>query len=82
MFLSTNEPSVIAAYGTLMKWADAQPQFTQGARAEFATVADAWLVAYAMDKKFVVVTHEQYSKDAKARVLIPQRLLGAWRRLR
>jgi hypothetical protein len=71
IFTSTNDPKVIAGFATLMKWAHAQPQYTAAARAEFASVADGWLIAYAVEKKLTIVTHEQYSKDARARVLIP-----------
>jgi hypothetical protein len=46
-------------------------QFTQAARAEFATVADGWVVAYAKAHGLKVVTHEVYAPNIKKRVKIP-----------
>ncbi|WP_420829403.1 DUF4411 family protein [Nannocystis pusilla] len=48
-----------------------QNQFTQGAKEEFARVADGWLLAKAQASGFTVVTEEVYSQDVKRRVLIP-----------
>ena len=55
-----------------MRWAD-DGDFSDKAKKDFAdqSKADAWIVAYAMTKRCVVVTHEQYEPDAKRRVLIP-----------
>ena len=68
---STDQPDVIAEFGKMMKWANEQKQFTQAAKAEFATVADGWLMAYAKAKSGTVVTHEVFSKDIKRKVPIP-----------
>jgi predicted nucleic acid-binding protein len=70
-FASTNDAGVVEKFGKLMTWAQAQAQYTPAARSKFATVADGWLIAYAIEKDFTVVTHEQYSQESKARILIP-----------
>ena len=54
-----------------MIWSQGQAQFTTAAKAEFARVADGWLVAYALAKVCIVVTHEQFNSEAKARIMIP-----------
>jgi peptidoglycan/xylan/chitin deacetylase (PgdA/CDA1 family) len=46
-------------------------QFTAEAKAEFASVADGWVIAYAKANDLVVVTHEEYAPDAKRKVPIP-----------
>jgi hypothetical protein len=70
-FASTEEEDVIAAYRRIMVWSQGQAQFTPGAKAEFARVADGWLVAYALANACIVVTHEQFNLEAKARIKIP-----------
>ncbi len=61
LFASTNESDVLQIYGRIMQWAQAQPQYSAAAKAEFADVnnADPWLVAYALAKQYIVVTQEQ-----------------------
>ena len=46
-------------------------QYKDEAKAEFATGADGWLIAYASVSRLVLVTHEEESADAKKRVPIP-----------
>lgn len=46
-------------------------EYTQAALAEFLSVADYYLVAFAAAHGHAVVTHEQPSPGAKKRVLIP-----------
>ena len=77
-FVPTTEPDVIEAYRDVMAWAQGQSQFTDAARSEFARGADGWLVAYARAKGFVVVTHEEFKPNVKARIPIPNacRALG------
>lgn len=70
-FDSTGDKEVIEAYRKIMVWSQGQAQFTGAAKAEFASVPDSWLVAYAMAKGCIVVTHERFSPDAKARIKIP-----------
>lgn len=46
-------------------------EYTQAALAEFLSVADYYLVAFAADYGHTALTHEQPSPGAKKRVLIP-----------
>lgn len=70
-FCSTNKEDVIESYGRVMTWVQGQSQYTDAAKAEFANEPDGWLVAYAMAKVRIVVTHEVLAPDAKKRVPIP-----------
>ena len=67
----TSDPDVITAYREVMAWSQNQAQFTEAAKAEFAGVADGWLIAYALAKGCVVVTHEQFDPNIKRKVKIP-----------
>lgn len=70
-FASTDQPDVVEAYRKIMDWVQRSSQFLAAAKAEFAKNADGWLVAYAMVKSCVIVTHEQFSPEAKRNVPIP-----------
>jgi hypothetical protein len=72
-FLSTDDEAVLTAYGQIMQWSVANPQFTDAAKAEFASAvnADAWVVAYAYAKGYVVVTDEVFDPQVRKRIPIP-----------
>jgi len=70
-FMSTENESVFKAYREIIDWSFRQPQYYDSAKAEFANVADSWVVAFAKAFKCIVVTQEQFSRDAKKRILIP-----------
>lgn len=70
-FASTDEEDVIESYSEIMSWVQAQGQFLDAAKADFATGADGWLVAYAKAKDRIIVTHEQPANDARRKVPIP-----------
>ncbi len=70
-FDSTDEPEIVQKFGEIMNWVNNQDQFNDAAKADFASGADGWLMAFAIVKDYVVVTHEVYSRYAKARVPIP-----------
>lgn len=70
-FASTDEPGVIQVYGDLMAWVQAQSQFTDAAKTDFASGADGWLVAYAKVNGCVVVTQEVFDPVIKRKVPIP-----------
>ena len=70
-FASTDEEDVIESYSEVMSWVQAQDQFLDAAKADFAAVADGWLVAYAKTKENIVVTHELPATDARKKVPIP-----------
>lgn len=58
-------------YGTLMTWANTSPVFSTAAKQEFATVADAFIVATAASLGMKVVTFETSDPNCKKRVKIP-----------
>ena len=64
---------VMRQYAQLMNWAMASTHYTDAAKSEFARskVADAFLIATAMEYKFKIVTHEKSNPNAKARIIIP-----------
>jgi hypothetical protein len=70
-FLDTSGAKVSSAYGDVMLWVQRNAQYFDYAKAQFATGADGWLVAYAMVHGAVVVTTEQPSPKAKTRVPLP-----------
>lgn len=70
-FLATDSEEVINAFTEVMLWAQRSTQYTEPAKAKFATEADGWLVAYARVHKGVVVTNEQPRPDSKSRILLP-----------
>lgn len=70
-FASTENDEVFEAYRQLMEWSLGEKQFHDYAKAEFADVADSWLVAFAKAYNCIVVTQEQYSRDARRKILIP-----------
>ena len=70
-FRSTDDEAVIEAYAEMMGWVNGQRQFREFAKAEFAEVADGWIVAYASVNGLIVVTHEEFAPDVKKRVPIP-----------
>ena len=72
-FASTAEDDVVDAYRRVMQWAYNQAQFTDAAKAEFASEdnADAWLIAHALAKGCVVVTHEQFNANVRSKIPIP-----------
>lgn len=70
-FASTDDTDVFRSFAEIMTWVQAQGQFLEAAKADFASGADGWLVAYARVKGCVVVTHERPAPDARRRVPIP-----------
>ena len=70
-FASTDEKDVIEFYGEVMGWVQAQDQFSDAAKAEFAADVDGWLVAYAKSKGHIVVTHEVLNPSIRRKVPIP-----------
>ncbi len=70
-FAKTNDTNTIKVYSQLMQWANNEPRFMPEARAEFARVADAWIVAYAKAYGYTVTTLEVPDKFIKKRIKIP-----------
>jgi len=70
-FLDTDDEEVADHYTQIMLWVQRNPQFFDNAKAQFATGADGWLVAYAMTHEVTVVTNEQPRPEVKSRVPLP-----------
>ena len=71
LFARTAEPNVARHFGDMMAWVQAQSQFKREAVAEFARAADGWVAAYAKAHKGIVVTHEEYAREARKKVPLP-----------
>lgn len=70
-FKGTGDKAVGTVFANMVKWVQAESQFTPLAKAEFASAADGWLVAYAKANGLVVVTHEELAPDARRKVPMP-----------
>jgi predicted nucleic acid-binding protein len=71
LFATTAEPKITRHFASMMSWVQAQTQFKREAKAEFARVADGWIAAYAKAHDGVVVTHEEYAREARKCVPLP-----------
>jgi hypothetical protein len=69
-FQSSKNAAVGRAYADIMAWASTNPQYKPTAIAELASVADGWIVAFAIVNGLTVVTHEVHD-NGSARVKIP-----------
>lgn len=74
-FKGTADKAVSDAFRDVANWVQAEPQFSPEAKAQFASVADGWVIAYAKANGLVVVTHEEYAPDARKTVPIPNACL-------
>lgn len=70
-FMPTDNDEVFNAYSEIITWSVVEKQFTDAAKALFASKADSWLVAYAKAYNYIVVTFEQYSRDKRNKIYIP-----------
>lgn len=70
-FKGTADRQVVDTFGDMVKWVQTENQFTPEAKAQFASVADGWLIAFAKVNGLTVVTHEEYAPAAKRSVKIP-----------
>ena len=71
LFKRTADTMVSDAFREMVNWVQNEQQFTPQAKAEFASVADAWVVAYGKANGLVVVTHEVYAPDVRKKMPIP-----------
>ncbi len=69
-FKKTQDKTVIDTYRDMLVWVNSEG-FSQEAKAEFANVADGWVIAYAKSNGLTVVSHEEFAPDAKRRVPMP-----------
>jgi len=70
-FASTSATAVVEQFGAMMQWVQGQSQFKSQAKAEFAMVADGWVVAFAKVHRLTLVTQEEYAAESRKRVPIP-----------
>ena len=70
-FESTDQDDVLEAYRKIVGWVQSENRYRDAAKAEFASSADGWLVAYALSRECVVVTHETLDNNIRTRVKIP-----------
>lgn len=72
LFASTVDPIITNDFSAMMKWVQGEAQFMNEAKAEFARVADGWVVAYAKSRNdYVVVTQEEWAPYVKKKVPLP-----------
>jgi hypothetical protein len=69
--ITKNDDAVTKKYAEIIKWVQAQPQYFKEAKAEFASGADGWLIAYAAIHGRIVVTQEKSRPESKKKVPIP-----------
>jgi len=60
-----------AAYAKVMQFVQDNNQYSVAAKQKFASGADPWLVAFANDKGYVLVTYEVSSPDSKSIIKLP-----------
>ena len=70
-FYIENELDVMVKYGDVMNWAQSNAVYRPEAVSEFATVADAYLVATAAVKGYTLLTNETVDPQRRRRVKIP-----------
>ncbi len=70
-FKGTADKAVSDAFRDMVNWVQSESQFSAEAKAEFSSVADGWVIAYAKANALVVVTHEEYAPDVQKKVPIP-----------
>lgn len=70
-FKQTQDQAVYNEFQSMIEWVQSEPQFKPEAKAEFASVADGWIIAYAKVNGLAVVTHEEYAPYAQKRVPMP-----------
>lgn len=70
LFASSADEAVVDKYAEMITWVNGA-DFTDAAKADFASAADGWLAAYAKVRSMVLVTHEEYTPGAKKVVKLP-----------
>ena len=70
-FYISNDLAIMQKYAEVQNWARSCLRFSQQAIAEFAEVADAFLVATAAAKGYTLVTFETPDSNCRRRVKIP-----------
>lgn len=70
-FASTDHENITEYYREVISWVQAQDQFSDAAKSDFASGADGWLVAYAGVNEAIIVTHEVRNPNIRRKVPIP-----------
>lgn len=71
MFNSTSDVAVMENFSQMMQYVQNSTQYNPEAKAEFAQVADGWLIAYAKEHGHILVTHEALNLTIKRKVPMP-----------
>jgi hypothetical protein len=69
-FKSSDQPEVIEAYREGINFANNR-NYTDGAKSEFASIADSWLIAFSYANDYTLVTEEKYDPNKLSKILIP-----------
>lgn len=67
-FRSTADSNVVTAFREIMLWVQRHSRYTDAAKADFATKADGWLVAYAMVHPVIIATNEQSNPNSRREI--------------
>ena len=70
-FKKTEDQAVVDVFQDMVQWVYREDQFFDAAKAEFASVADGWVLAYALANDLTLVTHEEYAPEVKRKVPMP-----------
>lgn len=70
-FLKSDDPKTLQKYAEIMQSVQESVKYNGPAKAEFATKADGWLVAYAAANGYKLVTQEVFDEFIKKKVPIP-----------
>ena len=70
-FVSTSDHAIVNMYMAVMNWLDAEDQYLDQAKYDFAQGADGWLVSFAIVYGLNLVTEEVYDKNIRRRVPLP-----------
>ena len=71
LFVDTNDNAILQQFAAIMQWVQSSNQYLAEAKAEFAQIADGWLVACAKVYNYTVVTHEVHNSLIRKKVPIP-----------
>ncbi len=61
----------INSYRKIVRWVENNNQYLQKAKDDFMSGADGWVIAYALEHGFLVVTQESSSPYSKSKIKIP-----------
>ena len=71
LFTSSTEESLVDEYENVMAWVNGSTQFLDHAKADFASGADGWLVAYSLVHGRTLVTQEAFNPMIRKRIPLP-----------